>query len=72
MDNVYLLKFGGNAIGGREDLDRLSKEIAGLIKDGICYGAMLYNEATRAIEAVTADALVIATGGQNAIFGKTT
>ena len=34
MDNVYLLKFGGNAIGGREDLDRLSKEIAGLIKDG--------------------------------------
>lgn len=45
---------------------------AGLIKDGICYGAMLYNEATRAIEAVTADALVIATGGQNAIFGKTT
>ena len=34
MENVYLLKFGGNAIGGREDLDRLSKEIAGLIKDG--------------------------------------
>ena len=45
---------------------------AGLIKDGICYGAMLYNEATRSIEAVTADALVIATGGQNALFGKTT
>ena len=34
MENVYLLKFGGNAIGGREDLNRLSKEIAGLIKDG--------------------------------------
>ena len=34
MDDVYLLKFGGNAIGGRSDLDRLSNEIAGLIKDG--------------------------------------
>ena len=45
---------------------------AGLIKDGICYGAMLYSEATRTIEAVTADAVVIATGGQNALFGKTT
>ena len=45
---------------------------AGLIKDGVCYGAMLYSEATRTIEAVTADAVVIATGGQNALFGKTT
>ena len=45
---------------------------AGLIRDGICYGAMLYSEATRTIEAVTADAVVIATGGQNALFGKTT
>ena len=45
---------------------------AGLIKDGICYGAMLYNEATRSVEAVTADAVVIATGGMNALFGKTT
>ena len=34
MEDIYLLKFGGNAIGGREDLDRLSREIAGLIKDG--------------------------------------
>lgn len=34
MDDIYLLKFGGNAIGGREDLDRLSGEIAGLIKEG--------------------------------------
>ena len=31
MDNVYVLKFGGNAISGRRDLDRLSKEIASLI-----------------------------------------
>lgn len=45
---------------------------AGLIRDGICYGAMLYSEAARTIEAVTADAVVIATGGQNALFGKTT
>ena len=34
MKDIYLLKFGGNAIGGREDLDRLSKEIAGLIREG--------------------------------------
>ena len=34
MKDIYLLKFGGNAIGGQENLDRLSKEIAGLIKDG--------------------------------------
>lgn len=34
MDDVYLLKFGGNAIKGREDLARLSKEVASLIRDG--------------------------------------
>ena len=34
MDDVFVLKFGGNAIKGREDLDRLAKEVAGLIKDG--------------------------------------
>ncbi|MBR2523860.1 MAG: FAD-binding protein [Clostridiales bacterium] len=45
---------------------------AGLIRDGICYGAMLYSEATGMVEAVTADAVVIATGGQNSLFGKTT
>ena len=43
-----------------------------LIKDGKCYGAVLYNEATRQPEAITADSVVIATGGQNALFGKTT
>ena len=43
-----------------------------LIKDGECYGAVLYNEATRKPEAITADCVVIATGGQNALFGKTT
>jgi acetylglutamate kinase len=30
----YLLKFGGNAISGREDMARLSREIAGLVRDG--------------------------------------
>ena len=43
-----------------------------LIRDGICHGAMLFDEAGGGLEAVTADAVVIATGGQNALFGKTT
>ena len=43
-----------------------------LIKDGECFGALLYNEKTFEIETVYADALVIATGGQNLLFGKTT
>jgi acetylglutamate kinase len=34
MDDVYLLKFGGNAIRGHDDLMRLSGEIAQLIRDG--------------------------------------
>ena len=43
-----------------------------LIKDNRCYGALLYNEKERKIETVYADAVVIATGGQNVLFGKTT
>lgn len=43
-----------------------------LIKDGVCRGAVFYNEATNSPEAITADSVVIATGGQNALFGKTT
>ena len=43
-----------------------------LIKDHNCYGALLYNEKERKIETVYADAVVIATGGQNVLFGKTT
>lgn len=43
-----------------------------LIRDGVCYGAMLFDEAGGCLEAVYADALVVATGGQNALFGKTT
>ncbi len=34
MENLYVLKFGGNAIRGREDMTRLSREIAELIRDG--------------------------------------
>ena len=34
MEDLYLLKFGGNAIRGEEDLARLSGEVAGLIRDG--------------------------------------
>ena len=43
-----------------------------LIKDGICHGALLYNEAMNVLEPVYADAVIMATGGQNALFGKTT
>ena len=43
-----------------------------LIRDGVCYGALLLDESSRALEAMYADALVMATGGQNALFGKTT
>ena len=34
MDNIYVLKFGGNAIRGQDDMMRLSREIASLIADG--------------------------------------
>ena len=43
-----------------------------LIRDGQCFGALLYNEAIRQLELVPARALIMATGGQNALFGKTT
>ena len=43
-----------------------------LIRDGKCYGAVFFDEHTYSLEAVYADATVIATGGQNALFGKTT
>lgn len=43
-----------------------------LIKNGKCYGALLYNEKTCKMETVYADAVVAATGGQNLLFGKTT
>ncbi len=45
---------------------------SGLIRDGVCYGVILFNEATGGLSAEYADAVIIATGGQNALFGKTT
>ena len=43
-----------------------------LIKDNQCFGALLYNERERKLETVYADAVVVASGGQNVLFGKTT
>ncbi len=43
-----------------------------LIRDGVCYGCLIFNERTRSLEVLYADAVVMATGGQNALFGKTT
>ena len=43
-----------------------------LIRDSKCYGAIFYNEATMDFEIIRADSVVFATGGQNALFGKTT
>lgn len=43
-----------------------------LIKDGKCYGVVLYNEKECKMEEFYADAVVVATGGQNVLFGKTT
>lgn len=43
-----------------------------LVHDGRCYGAILFDERLGDLVAERADALVVATGGQNALFGKTT
>ncbi|MBR3318181.1 MAG: FAD-binding protein [Atopobiaceae bacterium] len=43
-----------------------------LIEDGVCYGALLFDELHRKLIPVNASAVVMATGGQNALFGKTT
>ena len=39
-----------------------------LLKDGVCYGALLYDHNLGQLEACYADALVIATGGQTESF----
>lgn len=44
----------------------------GLILDGVCYGALVYDEVTVRLEMIYADAVVMATGGRNTLFGKTT
>ena len=43
-----------------------------LVEGGTCYGALIYNEKERKIETIYADSVVVATGGQNVLFGKTT
>lgn len=45
---------------------------SGLIHDGKCYGALLLNAQNGQLESFYADAVIMATGGQNALFGKTT
>ena len=43
-----------------------------LLDDGVCAGALFYDETQKRLEALYADAVVFATGGQNRLFGKTT
>lgn len=43
-----------------------------LIEDGVCYGALLFDEQSRTLVPLYASAVVMAVGGQNALFGKTT
>lgn len=43
-----------------------------LIKDGCCYGAVFCNAITGEILPIFADKIIIAAGGQNQIYGKTT
>ena len=43
-----------------------------LIKDNQCYGAVFYNHIDSTVEAIYADNTVVATGGMNRLFGKTT
>lgn len=45
---------------------------SGLIEDGVCYGALFYHEKKRKMEVLYGDAVVMAVGGQNQLFGKTT
>ena len=60
-----------------ENMGRIHRRLrmnfhSALIHDGACYGAVFYNEATGLPEAILSDSVIIATGGQNALFGKTT
>lgn len=43
-----------------------------LIKDGKCYGALLFDERSNKLESIYADAVIMAVGGQNSLYGKTT
>lgn len=46
--------------------------MCGLIQNDTCYGAVLYNMITGEVYAEYADAVIMACGGQNRLFGKTT
>ncbi len=46
--------------------------VSAIIENGICYGVLLYDEAEEVIVEAKADAVILATGGQNLLFGKTT
>lgn len=46
--------------------------LKGLIEDGVCCGGMFLDEKEGSVKRIYADAVVMATGGQNKIFGKTT
>ena len=43
-----------------------------LISDGECYGVLVYDENRNTLEPYFADAVIMAVGGQNSLFGKTT
>lgn len=43
-----------------------------LIRDGKCFGAVFYDEHSQSLKTIYADAVVMAVGGLNQIFGKTT
>lgn len=45
---------------------------SGLIRDGVCYGALFFKQYTGELQAFYADAVIMATGGLNKLFGKTT
>lgn len=42
------------------------------INDNVCYGALFYSERLKKLIPVFGDAVVVAAGGQNSLFGKTT
>ena len=43
-----------------------------LISDGVCHGVLVYDEQTNSLVPYYADAVIMAVGGQNSLFGKTT
>lgn len=46
--------------------------ISAIIEEGQCLGGIFYNHITNKIVSITGDALILATGGMNGIFGNTT